>query len=326
MTDGPDVDVFIAGNVRSVAAPADRPRRIEGPIADLAEGQHGVVARRQLLDLGFPGTAVDSRVRRAALLPVHRGVYAVGHRRLTMEGRWMAAVLAAGPDAVLSHRSAGQLWGILPRSGTVPEVTAPRQLRTRPRICAHMYRVVGDEVELVEGIPTTSVSRTLLDLAALLDPPALERAMNEAGVLHLTSRVSPQELLDRYPRRPGSGALRRLLDEGASSRGVTKRELEARFAAVLDAHGVPAPRRNADIAVRGRFFNVDCLWGPQRVIAELDGRAVHGTDRAFEGDRHRDRLLVADGWRIMRVTWAQLRDEPAAVVDDLTSLLALSAP
>lgn len=154
----------------------------------------------------------------------------------------------------------------------------------------------------------------------------LERAMNEAEVLALTSRVSVRELLDRYPRRRGAAALRRLLDEGAESRGITKEELEARFAAVLAAHGVPAPRRNADIAVRGRYFNIDCLWRRERVIVELDGRAVHGTDRAFESDRQRDRLLLVEGWRVMHVTWAQLRDEPDAVIGDLRQLIAAGSP
>jgi hypothetical protein len=294
------------------------PDRVAGR---LAAKQHGVVSRRQLFEFGLSRHEIAGRSDRGAWRLVHRGVYLIGNAPL-QRGRWMAAVLASGPDAVLSHRSAGQMWGILPPSGTVPEVTAPRELRTRSGISAHMSRIAEDEIEVVEGIPATSVSRTLLDLSAVLDPRALGRAMNEAEVLHLTSRVSVQALLDRYPRRRCSAALRHLLDEDVGSRGVTKRELEARFAAVLDAHGVPAPRRNADIAVRGRFFNVDCLWRAQRVIVELDGRAVHGTARAFESDRHRDRLLLVDGWRITRVTWAQLRDEPDAVVDDLTALLA----
>jgi hypothetical protein len=181
----------------------------------------------------------------------------------------------------------------------------------------------GDEIEKFEGIPVTSVSRTLLALSAALTSSALEKAMNEAEVLRLTSRVSIHELLDRYPRRPGSAALRRLLDKEAESRGITKEELEARFAAVLGAHGVPAPQRNADLAVRGHFFNVDCLWRRERVIVELDGRAVHGTDRAFESDRQRDRLLLVDGWRVMHVTWAHLRDEPDAVRTDLLRLLGI---
>jgi predicted transcriptional regulator of viral defense system len=302
--------------------PSSMSHPVDWAISELAQRQHGIVARGQLRDLGYGNTAIEARVRRGSLLRLHRGVYAVGHRKLTAEGRWTAAVLAAGPGAALSHRSAAGLWGLLPRWRVAPEVTRPRRFRPAAGVIAHRSVLLDDEVEKVDEISVTSVSRTLFDLSAVLPRRQLERAMNEAEVLRLTSRVSVQALLDRYPRRRGSAALRHLLDEDAVSLGVTKRELEARFAAVLDAHGVPAPRRNADVAVRGRFFNVDCLWRRERVAVELDGREVHGTHRAFENDRQRDRLLVVDGWRVMRVTWAQLRDEPEAVIEDLKQLLA----
>jgi very-short-patch-repair endonuclease len=186
-----------------------------------------------------------------------------------------------------------------------------------------MSRVEEDEIERVDGIPATCAARTLLDLASVLSPGRLERALNEAEVRRLTSRCSIPELMGRYPRRRGSATLRRLLEEGAATRGVTKRELEARFADVVREHGLPAPRRNAHIEVRGRFFEVDCLWPRQRVIVELDGRAVHGTDRAFEGDRQRDRILLGGGYRTTRVTWHQLRDEPRDVLADLRRALGL---
>jgi hypothetical protein len=296
--------------------------RVDAPLVALAEKQHGVVGRSQLRDLGIEESGVDSRVRRRALLPVHRGVYAVGHRRLTREGRWMAAVLAAGRGAALSHRSAGQLWGILPRTAARPEVTRPGHFRRRSEILTHRSLLPADEVEELNGIPVTATSRTLLDLGAVLATRQLEQALNQAEVLRLTSRVSLPELLDRYPSRRGTAALRRLLDEGREGAGVTRRELEARFAAFVEAHDLPRPRRNAPLAVRGRFFEVDCLWRDQRLIVELDGRAVHGTRSAFEADRERDRLLIVDGWRVMRVTWAQLRDDPAAIAADLRHLLA----
>jgi very-short-patch-repair endonuclease len=110
------------------------------------------------------------------------------------------------------------------------------------------------------------------------------------------------------------------------TRGITKKELERRFKLLLNASDLPKPRHNADLAVGGQFFEVDCLWAEQRLIVELDGRAVHGTEMAFEGDRRRDRLLVADGWRVARVTWRQLRDEPSAVVADLRLMLARPSP
>jgi very-short-patch-repair endonuclease len=179
-----------------------------------------------------------------------------------------------------------------------------------------------DEKDSARGIPVTSVSRTLLDLAGVLDRPRIERALNEAEVRGLTSAVSIPHLLARHPRRRGAASLRALLEEERQADGITRRELEAQFAAFVDVHRLPRPRRNAHVAVRGRFFEVDCLWQRQRVVVELDGHAVHGTRRAFEADRERDRLLLADGWRPMRVTWWQLRDEPEAILRDLRGLLA----
>jgi very-short-patch-repair endonuclease len=185
-----------------------------------------------------------------------------------------------------------------------------------------MSRLVGDEVEVMEGIPVTSVARTLVDLAGVLDLRRLEQAVNEAEVRALRSRTSVVELLDRRPNRRGARALRSLVC--APSRGITRNELERRFLSLVEDNRLPPPRRNADLALDGRFVNVDFLWAAQRVIGELDGRAVHGTDLAFEGDRRRDRQLVAAGWRVARVTWAQLRDEPQAIAADLRELLGAS--
>jgi hypothetical protein len=190
---------------------------------------------------------------------------------------------------------------------------------------AHCSQLPDDEVEMVDAIPVTSVSRTLLDLAAMLSERGLERAMNEAEVRGLTSRLSLPDLLERYPRRRGSAVLRDLLGNDDALSGVTKYELEVRFATFIDDHGLPRPRRNADLAVRGRFFEVDCLWPAQRLIVELDGRAVHGTRQAFEADRERDRLLLADGWRVTRVTWRQLRDDAPAIAADLKAMLAVGS-
>jgi len=145
--------------------------------------------------------------------------------------------------------------------------------------------------------------------------------LNEANVRGLTDRVSIPVLLERYPRRAGSVTLREIFRERAHTRGITKKELERRFKSLLRSAGLPRPRHNAHVAVGGRFFEVDCLWAEQRLIVELDGRAVHGTEMAFEGDRRRDRLLIAAGWRVTRVTWRQLRDEPSAVAADLRSML-----
>lgn len=237
----------------------------------------------------------------------------------------MAATLAGGPGTVLSHRSAGQAWGIVPRYAIETEVTRPRKFRRRAGIRAHESALAEDEVRTVGGIPVTSPPRTLFDLAATLKPRQLERAFNELEVRGLRDALAVPDLLARHPRRRGAAALRALLDSNEPA-GITRRELEEGFVALLDAHRLPRPRLNAPLALRGRFFEVDCLWQVERLIVELDGRAVHGTRRAFESDRERDRILQAEGWRVARVTWRQMRGDAHAVAADLRRLLGAPGP
>jgi very-short-patch-repair endonuclease len=290
-------------------------------VARLARHQHGVVARRQLLELGYSSDQIGRRIRRGSLHIVQRGVYAAGHSAISVQGRWLAAVLAYGADSALSHRSAGELWGIVPRTARSIEVTCSRRWRGRRGVVAHRASIADDETSVVDGIPVTGISRTLLDLAPALSREQLERAMNEAEVLGLTDRISLPALLARYPRRRGTATLRAILDDAQRARGVTRRELERRFAAALAKTDLPRPHRNAPVAVAGRFFEVDCLWRAQRLAVELDGGFVHGTWRSSERDRERDRLLLAGGWRVVRVTWRQLRDDAPAVMADLRRLL-----
>ena len=214
-------------------------RDVDLVLAELAGGQHGVVARWQLLPLGVSARAIDQRMGRR-LHPVHRGVYAVGFPALRIESRWMAAVLAAGPDAVLSHHVASQLWGLVNRSGRIPEVTRPAYFRSHSRIRGHRSTVPADERAVVEGIPVTTVPRTVLDLEAVASRRQVERALNEVEVQGLTDRLSIPDLLDRYPRRRGSAVLRGILAEGVEAQGVTKRELEERFVGLIDSHGLPS--------------------------------------------------------------------------------------
>jgi hypothetical protein len=185
----------------------------------------------------------------------------------------------------------------------------------------HCGLLASDEIASVNGIPVTSMPRTVLDIAALSTTHQLEKALNEIEVRGITDPLSIACLLDRYPRKRGSAKLRALLADANAIRGVTREELEARFAAVLADTDLPRPQRNIDLAAGGRIFEVDCLWREQRLAVELDGRATHGTDRAFEGDREKDRLLLVDGWRMVRITWRQLRDDAPAVVADLRRLL-----
>jgi very-short-patch-repair endonuclease len=176
--------------------------------------------------------------------------------------------------------------------------------------------IPGDEKTVEDGIPVTSPFRTILDLAAVLDRRGLERVMHEAEFRGLRDRVSLPILLERYPGRRGTRNLRELL-ESPEPVGITRNDFEEAFLALIDAYGLPRPRMNADLALRGRYFEIDGLWDEQRLALELDGRGVHGTKKRFESDRQRDRILIAEGYRTMHVTWRQLREEPEAIVADL---------
>lgn len=295
----------------------------DSAIGALALRQHGVVARRQLLGLGMSGDAVRGRLRRGSLHQIYRGVYVVGVRRISRKGRWMAAVLACGPEAVLSHRAAGCLHGFLLPSLNRLEVTvSPSKRARRPGVTCHEADLARDEITEIDGIPVTSLFRTLFDLVGDLKPRQFERAWKEVGVKRLTDRVPLVELIDRHPNKRGAGALRRL-QVSTKPIPVTRNEFEERFLTVLDADGLPRPRFNAPLHLRGQFFEPDCLWEPQKLIAELDGGEVHNTDHAFQSDRKRDRILLAEGYRTTRITWEQLRDEPEEVVADLRSALGL---
>jgi len=289
--------------------------------AALAGAQHGMLARWQLLDLGMTEQMVKSRLQRGSLHRLHRGVFAYGHRAITVESRWMAAVLAFGPDAVLSHRSAGQLWGLVPRSRIRPEVTRPRHARGRPHLVVHQASLPGDEVVQVRGIPVTSVPRTMLDLAGTREAREVERAWNEMEVRGYTDALSVPDLLERYPGRRGSLLLARLATRQSLPVGITRNDFEDAFLALIDRHGLPRPRMNVHITLRGRFYEIDCFWEEQRVAIELDGGAVHKTAKAFEDDRERDRILTAEGYTTSRVTWHHLHDTPAELASDLRQIL-----
>jgi very-short-patch-repair endonuclease/uncharacterized coiled-coil protein SlyX len=286
-------------------------------IAEVAERQHGVVTRRQLRERGLTNARIDGRISRGQLHPVHHGVYSVGRRVLGRESRWLAAVLACGDGAVLSHRSAAQLWGLVRPSAGAIHVTRAAGWKAPDGVSAHRAHLPADERALIAGIRVTGLSRTLLDLAAVVTRHQLELALNEAEVRRLTDRLSLPDLMARYPRRNGTALLRTILEDEKALEGPTRNGFEERFASLLHAHGLPKPRFNADLFVRGRHFNVDCLWSEERLIVELDGGAVHRTARAFEADRERDRILGSEGWQVVRVTWRQLTGDAGSVVDDV---------
>ncbi len=292
-----------------------QPRSTDTLIAQLAGRQHGVVARRQLIEAGVGRRAIGHRVNRGRLHIVHRGVYAVGHEALTQRGRWMAAVLAAGPDAVLSHHSAGALWGIRPTSRTRIDVTVPRTLHATRILSPHRAVLPRDERTTHDGIPVTTPPAPCSTSPATLSLRQLERAMNEAEALRLTSPTSLHELAERHQPR-GTANLRTLL---LNARSATRSELEAEFLAFLDRHNLPTPQTNTII----EGTEVDAAWRGHRLIVELDGYAHHGTRDAFEADRRRDRKLIAAGWIVLRLTWRDLTERPHEVAAQIRTLLSM---
>jgi very-short-patch-repair endonuclease len=282
---------------------------------ELAERQHGVVTRAQLLELGFDRGAIAHRINLGRLRQIHRGVYTIGHRLLTQDGRWMAAVLACGPRAVLSHRAAAALWGM--RGGARVEVTVPVGRRKRSGIEMHRANLPPDERTMHRRIPTTTVPRTLLDLSVVVQRHELRGALREAERRRLTDPLSLHDLVARYERRPGLRAIRALLAEAGIGAKVIRSELEERFQDFLVRAGLPLPQTN--VVIEG--YEVDCVWPEERLIVELDGHASHSPTHAFELDRARDRTLGAAGWRVIRITWRQLEQEPDLVEADLRRLL-----
>jgi len=295
------------------------------PVAGLAERQHGVVARRQLIELGLWEDAIDHRVAVGRLYPVAHGVYAVGHRAIDRRGRWLAAVLSSGEGAALSHGSAAALWGIRSTSKTRIDVTVRHRSRSSPSISRHVAALPGDEVTVQEEIPVTTVPRTVFDLAATSSIDVVENAIRQVEYLRLYDRLSLLDLVKRYPGRRGVRRVRAALARiEALPVGRTRSRLEEKFLPFLRRYGLPRPRLNDWITVGEERFQVDCHWYGTGQVVELDSWEAHGTKSAFRDDRTRDRILRIAGYDVTRIAWAQLDDEPEAVASDLRKLL--SAP
>jgi len=296
---------------------------IEVLIGRLAEAQHGLVARWQLLEIGLSREQIFRRLRSGHFRPVYRGVYAVGHRPRTRSSRFMAAVLAAGVGAVLSQASAAAHHEIRGWGGGPIHVTAPHRVRRDRRICAHQARLPADEIEVIDGIPTTGISRTLFDLAATAGAEVFHAALRQAEQRRILDTLTLADLLERYPRRHGAPIVRAAL-ESKRYRGVrTRSGLEDGFLAFLDARGLPLPDVNTFIEAGGCTYEADCAWRDRHVVAELDHPYTHSDDEAFENDRLRDRRLLLAGWRTIRITQQQLQTDPDGLERDLRQLLGL---
>lgn len=295
---------------------AGAPER-ERVAAALAAEQHGVVARHQLLGIGFTARMIQRRVEAGRLHALHRGVYAVGHEKVTMRGHWLAAVLACGAGAVLSHRSAGALMGLMGSRGPI-EVSggSARRGRGRQGILHRESPVHLTDRTALDAIPVTTGARTLLDLAGVLGERQLERVFEEASRLRVASLQELEDICARGRGRRGVGRLRGLVREARAPEGA-RSELEARVLALCREHGVPMPVTG--VTILGR--EVDALWPRQRLVVEADGFAFHGHRAAFERDRERDAAMQVEGYRVIRLTYRRLAREPAAVATQLRRLL-----
>lgn len=288
----------IRADIATKSGPGDR------AVARLAEAQHGVVAIWQLLELGFGRGAIKYHVAIGRLHQLYRGVYAVGHTVLSLDGRFIAAVFSAGANAVLSHRSAAMLWGLLRDSRAVMDVTTPDRGRVSKRgVRVHRVRSLQpDDVAVVDSIPVTSVARTLFDIARTETPRQLRYALDQADRL----RLLDVRALQRFEGLPGWRALASALDE-MTEPANTNPGIERLFLEVIDDGGIPRPETN--VFVEG--YNVDAVWRAQKLVVELDSRAHHMTTRAFEDDRDRDEVLQLAEYRVIRVTWRRLTRNPA---------------
>lgn len=286
-------------------------------IGELAAAQSGVVARRQLVARGVATSAIERRLANGRLVPLHRGVYAVGHRHLRREGRWLAAVLAV-PGSVLSHRDAAGLHGIRPANHARVDVTGRRAAR-HEGIAVHGDRLDARDVAEVQGIPVTTVARTLVDLAGTIPHDHLARALRRAEELRVLDRGDLRDALARVRTRrgPGHRAMREALAEyEAMGATFTRSSLEDAFLRVVERAGLPRPRTN--VLVEG--MEVDAVWRAARVIVELDGWEFHRSRHAFDRDRARDAGLTAAGWRVVRFTHGQVTRRPGHVVEVLRRL------
>lgn len=274
----------------AVRAAVDR----NGRVASLAGAQRGVITSRQLSGFGVSPSSIKRRVAAGTLHRLHRGVYLLGHTATAPLALELAALLACGPSAALSHWTAAAVWRILAATDGPIHVTVPdRRCRARPGLRPHLASLGETDVTTAQGLRITTAARTLQDLHRFLDRQAHERATNEAQILHLVPRDQAEP-------------------------GVTRSEAEWRLRALLGRAGLRPTATNARVA----GHEVDVLFGDPKLVVEVDGYATHGTRHAFERDRRRDADLAAAGYRVMRVTWRQLTREPEAVAARLAAAVA----
>lgn len=287
-------------------------------VATLATRQHGMVSTAQLRGLGMSKDGILQRVRRGRLHPYCRGVYVVGHTALTREARlWVAVLACGGPSAaVVSHRSAAAVWDLVAAPGGPVDVTTLRQSKSTRAIRVHRSRTLRPaDITDHDGLPLTTPTRTLIDLADVLSPQRLERVVHRAEILRLLDAAAVQRQLDAPGRR--SATIRAALETLGVGTQVTRSVLEERMLRLVAHHRLPRPLVN--FVVEGH--EVDFFWSAARLCVETDGAGTHLTPTAFELDRERDAQLTLAGYRVVRFTWRQLRDRPQTVAATIRGLL-----
>jgi predicted transcriptional regulator of viral defense system len=292
------------------------------PVLEVARDQHGVVSLAEIKAAGLSARVAQNWAASGRLHRIHHGVYSIAPPELlSRRGHYMAAVLACGDNAVLSHRSAAALHGLRATARSRIEVTVPGRVR-RYRAGLQVHRsttLTPADVTVKDGIPVTTVARTLADLADVLPDRAVERALEQAASLEI---LDGRALNDQLARHPRAACLRRLTKRGPIA-SPTESDLEELFLSECRRAGLPEPERQGyiDPGDGGPMIRADFVWSDQRLIVETDGARTHGTRRSFESDRRRDQRLIAAGWRVIRVTWRQLIESPQEVIDLLTALL-----
>jgi very-short-patch-repair endonuclease len=272
-----------------------------------------------LLALGFGESSIEHRIKRGRLHRIAAGIYAVGWPKLTDERRWMAAVLACGDGAALSHRSAAALWRIGREVSRSTEISVRRdsELR-RPGLCVHRRPTLpAEDVVVRAGIPVTAVPRTLIDLATEIDEIKIERAVNEADKRGLINPEALRVALDRYEGEPGAPLLRKLLDKRTFR--LSDSDLEILFRPIAVEAGLPYPLSKQ--VVNG--WEVDFYWPDLGLVVETDGLRYHRTASTQTRDIRRDRTHALAGMTPLRFTHYEIKYEPARVRAELTRAAAL---
>jgi hypothetical protein len=297
---------------------------LEAQIAEVASRQHGIIALRQLVALGLSGSAVRHRASVGRLHRRHDGVFSVGHTALTAKSHLMAAVLACGDEAALSHRSAACHLGLRDDNRSIIDVMSPgRRGRARDGIAAHSgATLLPRDVEIIDGIACTALARTLLDLAEVVPTRQVERAIERAEILRVLDTRAIDDVLARADGRRGAAKLRAVLSEMQLGSTITRNDLEEAFLRTCRDIARPPDAVNAWIPYPGGGgAEADFLWRESQLIVEVDGRDVHTTRHAFEHDRRRDQRLNVLGWRVVRFTWRQVLHDAPTVGATVRALL-----